>query len=98
MFALGIGPEISEAVKEIYKAARVGHCSLFLFSLTIDTQVPIEWEEVSVTPILKGGRTVIPDATITSVKRNTVALKGGTLVSRCSRRLTLMHRSTGDSK
>ncbi|KIJ56791.1 hypothetical protein M422DRAFT_218464 [Sphaerobolus stellatus SS14] len=56
----GIGPEISEAVKSIYKAA----------------QVPIEWEEVSVTPILKGGKTVIPDSAIVSVKKNTVALKG----------------------
>ncbi|KAF8591513.1 hypothetical protein K439DRAFT_1553245 [Ramaria rubella] len=56
----GIGPEISEAVKSIYAAS----------------QVPIEWEEVSVTPVLKGGKTVIPDAAITSVKKNTVALKG----------------------
>jgi isocitrate dehydrogenase (NAD+) len=39
-------------------------------------QVPIEWEEVSVTPVLKGGKTVIPDQAIQSVKRNTVALKG----------------------
>jgi hypothetical protein len=43
-------------------------------------QVPIQWEEVSVTPILKGGKTVIPDTAIQSVKRNTVALKGGPLV------------------
>jgi len=56
----GIGPEISEAVKNIYHAANV----------------PIEWEEVSVTPILKGGKTVIPDAAIHSVRKNTVALKG----------------------
>lgn len=39
-------------------------------------QVPIEWEEVSVAPILKNGKTVIPDAAISSVKKNTVALKG----------------------
>ncbi|CAE7083845.1 unnamed protein product [Rhizoctonia solani] len=56
----GIGPEISEAVKAIYVAAKV----------------PIEWEEVSVTPILKDGKTVIPDVAIDSVKKNTVALKG----------------------
>ncbi|KIO13010.1 hypothetical protein M404DRAFT_124307, partial [Pisolithus tinctorius Marx 270] len=56
----GIGPEISESVKDIYAAA----------------DVPIEWEEVSVTPVLKGGKTVIPDAAISSIKRNTVALKG----------------------
>ncbi|KAH9844293.1 mitochondrial NAD-dependent isocitrate dehydrogenase subunit 2 precursor [Rhodofomes roseus] len=56
----GIGPEISQSVKDIYSAAKV----------------PIEWEEVSVTPILKGGKTVIPDAAINSVRKNTVALKG----------------------
>ncbi|KAF7301718.1 Isocitrate dehydrogenase [NAD] subunit, mitochondrial [Mycena indigotica] len=56
----GIGPEISESIKNIYVAA----------------DVPIQWEEVSVTPILKGGKTVIPDAAISSVKKNTVALKG----------------------
>jgi hypothetical protein len=41
------------------------------------SQVPIQWEEVSVTPILKGGKTVIPDLAIQSVRKNTVALKGG---------------------
>ncbi|KAG6326764.1 hypothetical protein ID866_12325, partial [Astraeus odoratus] len=56
----GIGPEISESVKDIYAAA----------------DVPIEWEEVSVTPVLKGGKTVIPDTAINSIKKNTVALKG----------------------
>ncbi|KAL4075814.1 hypothetical protein J3A83DRAFT_4370048 [Scleroderma citrinum] len=56
----GIGPEISESVKDIYSAA----------------YVPIDWEEVSVTPVLKGGKTVIPDAAINSIKKNTVALKG----------------------
>ncbi|KAF8621684.1 hypothetical protein AX15_007697 [Amanita polypyramis BW_CC] len=56
----GIGPEISQSVKDIYSAAGV----------------PIEWEEVSVTPVLKGGKTVIPDSAIQSVKKNTVALKG----------------------
>ncbi|KAH9977788.1 hypothetical protein BGW80DRAFT_1557798 [Lactifluus volemus] len=57
----GIGPEISESVKTIYDAAKV----------------PIQWEEVSVTPVLKGGKTVIPDQAIHSVRKNTVALKGG---------------------
>lgn len=38
--------------------------------------MPIQWEEVSVTPILKAGKTVIPENAIQSVKRNTVALKG----------------------
>ncbi|KAI0304108.1 hypothetical protein BC826DRAFT_981571 [Russula brevipes] len=56
----GIGPEISESVKAIYDAAKV----------------PIQWEEVSVTPVLKGGKTVIPDQAIQSVRKNTIALKG----------------------
>src|SRR5271168_2353902 len=56
----GIGPEISQSVKEIYSAAKV----------------PIKWESVDVTPRLKDGRTVIPDEAINSVKKNYVALKG----------------------
>jgi len=56
----GIGPEISESIKDIYTAAKV----------------PIQWEEVDVTPVLKGGKTVIPDAAVNSIKKNTVALKG----------------------
>lgn len=39
--------------------------------------VPIKWEEADVTPsINEQGKQVIPQATIESVKRNTVALKG----------------------
>ncbi|KAG5638205.1 NAD-dependent isocitrate dehydrogenase [Sphagnurus paluster] len=57
---VGIGPEISQSIKDIYVAA----------------EVPIQWEEVSVTPVLKNGKTVIPENAIQSVKRNTVALKG----------------------
>ena len=38
--------------------------------------MPIEWEEVDVTPILVNGKTAIPDVAIQSVKKNTVALKG----------------------
>jgi isocitrate dehydrogenase (NAD+) len=38
--------------------------------------VPIKWESVDVTPLLKDGKTVIPDAAIESVKKNYVALKG----------------------
>ncbi|KAL8692747.1 MAG: hypothetical protein Q9218_002284 [Villophora microphyllina] len=56
----GIGPEISQSVKDIFSAAKA----------------PIEWESVDVTPQLKGGRTVIPDKAIDSVKKNYVALKG----------------------
>jgi isocitrate dehydrogenase (NAD+) len=56
----GIGPEISRSVKEIFAAAKV----------------PIEWEEVDVTPTLKDGKTCIPDDAIASVRKNAVALKG----------------------
>ncbi|PVG03678.1 putative IDH2-isocitrate dehydrogenase subunit 2, mitochondrial [Serendipita vermifera] len=56
----GIGPEISQSVKDIYTAAKV----------------PIQWEEVDVTPILVNGKTAIPKEAIESVKKNTVALKG----------------------
>ncbi|KAF2708635.1 hypothetical protein K504DRAFT_407636 [Pleomassaria siparia CBS 279.74] len=56
----GIGPEIAQSVKDIYSAANV----------------PIKWESVDVTPQLKDGKTVIPDAAIESVKKNYVALKG----------------------
>ena len=56
----GIGPEISQSVKDIYAAAKV----------------PIVWEPVDVTPRLKDGRTVIPDSAIKSIQKNYVALKG----------------------
>lgn len=56
----GIGPEISRSVKQIFAAAKA----------------PIEWESVDVTPILKHGKTAIPDDAIASVKKNYVALKG----------------------
>ncbi|MCJ1365428.1 NAD-dependent isocitrate dehydrogenase [Acarospora aff. strigata] len=56
----GIGPEIAQSVKDIFAAAKV----------------PIKWEPVDVTPMLKDGRTVIPDEAIASVKKNFVALKG----------------------
>jgi len=39
-------------------------------------QAPIQWEAVDVTPILRDGRTVIPDEAIGSVRKNYVALKG----------------------
>ncbi|CAG8486157.1 1860_t:CDS:2 [Funneliformis caledonium] len=56
----GIGPEISESVQRIYQAAGV----------------PIEWEPVNVTPILKKGKTTIPEEALQSVRKNTIALKG----------------------
>ncbi|KAL9114495.1 MAG: hypothetical protein Q9227_001576 [Pyrenula ochraceoflavens] len=56
----GIGPEISQSVKDIFAAAKA----------------PIKWEPVDVTPQLKEGKTVIPPEAIESVTRNFVALKG----------------------
>ncbi|KAI8079325.1 isocitrate dehydrogenase, NAD-dependent [Thamnidium elegans] len=56
----GIGPEISRSVKDIFAAAKT----------------PIEWEEVDVTPIIKDGKTAIPDEAMYSVRKSTVALKG----------------------
>lgn len=56
----GIGPEISQSVKDIFAAAKA----------------PIKWESVDVTPRLKDGKTVIPDEAIQSVEKNYVALKG----------------------
>lgn len=56
----GIGPEISQSVKDIYSAA----------------EVPIEWEPIDVTPVLVEGKTSIPQPAIDSIKRNLVALKG----------------------
>lgn len=56
----GIGPEIAQSIKDIFTAAKT----------------PIKWEPVDVTPILKEGRTAIPEEAISSVKKNLVALKG----------------------
>ncbi|ODV98469.1 hypothetical protein PACTADRAFT_14907 [Pachysolen tannophilus NRRL Y-2460] len=56
----GIGVEISEAVKDIYKAAKV----------------PIEWEAADVRPLLINGKTTIPEPAVKSINKNLVALKG----------------------
>jgi isocitrate dehydrogenase (NAD+) len=56
----GIGPEISQSVKDIFAAAKA----------------PIVWEPVDVTPELKNGKTVIPEKAIESVRKNLIALKG----------------------
>lgn len=57
----GIGPEISDAVKTVFAAAKV----------------PIEWEEVTVTPILlPDGKTTIPTVAINSMNKNKIGLKG----------------------
>jgi isocitrate dehydrogenase (NAD+) len=44
-------------------------------------QTPIAWEFCDVTPILKDGKTAIPDAAIESIHKNKVALKGPLAVS-----------------
>lgn len=57
----GIGPEITESVKAIFKAA----------------QVPVEWEEENAGQItFESKGQLIPDTLIASIKRNKVALKG----------------------
>ncbi|VEU21797.1 DEKNAAC102524 [Brettanomyces naardenensis] len=56
----GIGPEISQAVQDIHAAAGV----------------PIDWEPVDVTPSLVNGITTIPKPAVSSIYKNTVALKG----------------------
>ncbi|KAK4042845.1 hypothetical protein C8A01DRAFT_33095 [Parachaetomium inaequale] len=56
----GIGPEIAVAVKDIFAAAKT----------------PINWEPINVDPILKDGKTAIPDAAIESIRKNKIALKG----------------------
>ena len=58
----GIGPEISASVKKIFEAEKV----------------PVVWEEVQVYPILKDGKTTIPDDALKSINKNQVALKGKT--------------------
>jgi isocitrate dehydrogenase (NAD+) len=56
----GIGPEIAQSVKDIFEAAKA----------------PIKWEPVDVGPILKDGKTAIPDDAVNSIHKNFVALKG----------------------
>jgi len=56
----GIGVEIAESVKDIFSAAKV----------------PIEWEEVDVTPTLVDGKSTLPAESVASIKKNTIALKG----------------------
>ncbi len=59
----GIGPEIAESVVAVFESA----------------QVPIEWEEAYAgLACLEKFGTPIPDATLESIRRNRVALKGPT--------------------
>ena len=51
--------------------------SVNLVTLYLLLQVPIEWEEVTVTPILlPDGKTTIPPAAINSMNKNKIGLKG----------------------
>ncbi|KAJ3487038.1 hypothetical protein NLG97_g6495 [Lecanicillium saksenae] len=77
----GIGPEISESVKDIFSAAKVSSFRSPVpahhhASTNTRQQIPIAWEPVDVTPIIKDGKTAIPDAAIESIKKNKIALKG----------------------
>lgn len=56
----GIGPEISQAVKDVFGAAKV----------------PVDWVPVDVTPRLVNGKTAIPEETIEIINKNKIALKG----------------------
>ncbi|KAI9088481.1 hypothetical protein DFS34DRAFT_611874 [Phlyctochytrium arcticum] len=56
----GIGPEISKSVVSIFEAQGV----------------PVVWESVDVYPILRDGKTTIPDDSLVSINKNKVALKG----------------------
>lgn len=80
----GIGPEISQSVRDIFAAAKVwNHLDRQKQMKTKSSQAPIKWEPVDVTPILKDGRTAIPDEAIQSVRKNFVALKGPLAVGTC---------------
>lgn len=76
----GIGPEIAVSVKDIFAAAKVRPCyqssSRSRVSADMCYKTPISWESVDVTPILKDGKTAIPDAAIENIKKNKIALKG----------------------
>lgn len=56
----GIGPEISEAVQQIFAAAKV----------------PIEWIPVDMTPSLINGKTTLPKDTVDTIYKHKIALKG----------------------
>lgn len=57
----GIGPEISESVKKVFAAAKV----------------PVEWEPVSVEPIMgSNGKQILSKETMDSFHRTRVGLKG----------------------
>ncbi|EGD79740.1 isocitrate dehydrogenase 3 [Salpingoeca rosetta] len=79
----GIGPEISAAVKQIFRAA----------------EVPVEWEDVDVMPTFdEFGRSTIPQRAKDSINENKIALKGplGTPIGKGHPSLNLTLRKTFD--
>ena len=65
----------SNANKALVKANPTAFSNLVTLYLLL--QVPIEWEEVTVTPILlPDGKTTIPPAAINSMNKNKIGLKG----------------------
>lgn len=57
-------------------------CPSAYLAIAKSQQTPVTWEPIDVTPILKDGRTAIPDAAIASIKKNKIALKGPLAVGR----------------
>lgn len=76
----GIGPEISQSVKDIFQEA----------------QVPINWEFCDVTPLLINGLTTIPESAVNSINKNLIALKGplATPIGKGHRSMNLTLRKT----
>ncbi|CCD23802.1 isocitrate dehydrogenase (NAD(+)) IDH2 NDAI_0C01410 [Naumovozyma dairenensis CBS 421] len=76
----GIGPEISQSVKQIFDAAKV----------------PIDWEPCDVSPLFINGLTTIPEPAVQSINKNLVALKGplATPIGKGHRSLNLTLRKT----
>ncbi|RMZ07840.1 hypothetical protein D0864_01906, partial [Hortaea werneckii] len=56
----GIGPEISQSVKDIFSAANA----------------PVKWEPIDVSPVFIDGKQSVPPEAMDSINRNFVALKG----------------------
>lgn len=76
----GIGPEISDAVKQIFRAAKV----------------PVQWEDVDVLPTFINGKSSIPELARDSIMKNRIALKGplGTPIGKGHKSLNLLLRQT----
>lgn len=76
----GIGPEISQSVKDIFQEAKV----------------PVEWETCDVTPLLVNGLTTIPEPAVSSINKNLIALKGplATPIGKGHRSMNLTLRKT----